>query len=235
MAVFNTQCVDSKIIVGCLDIVVDKQTWLNRSQSEDKDKVLFALDDHDQIVMIGSDHDYHGFCDLYQSQWKGIFVHKVANMVKVIGWQRVYSNVGWLALNIDLINLNVTFLWMPELEFSVCQWWIQWESRVQLFVISIIIKITIQYNHAETDTIIIIELQHKNKMITNAILFFYTTSMLKYWFQHEATFYSILYSLLDLYLPLKSKNNTFTEFSPGFLPPHVGICVRESLYPPLKI
>ena len=42
------------------------------------------------------------------------------------------------------------------------------ESRVQLFVISIIIKLTMQYNHAETDTIIIIQFQHKNKMITNA-------------------------------------------------------------------
>ena len=40
--------------------------------------MLFALDHHDQIVMIGKDHDYHGFRDLYQSQWKGIFVPKVA-------------------------------------------------------------------------------------------------------------------------------------------------------------
>ena len=39
---------------------------------------LFALDHHDQIVMIGKDHDYHGSRDLYQSQWKGIFVHEVA-------------------------------------------------------------------------------------------------------------------------------------------------------------
>ena len=58
--------VDSKIIVGCLD----NQTWLDRSQSEAKDKNLFALDDHDQIIMIGKDHDYHGFRDL-SKQWKG--------------------------------------------------------------------------------------------------------------------------------------------------------------------